>query len=640
MSPTPSPLPEPGLDLWREEQTPTWLVLVPLFIVFATLVALVIVPHFVTVRNAALRQDLTEVLMPLLALNTELERSVAAEAAAVRGYALTGDVAFADRFLSIHAFAGRLGAQVDSLAALYGAEVAGAAETFNRERSAWESMNLGRSPARLRADVYAHQEQFEAAHAAAHRLNEVVSLEIAEHRQRIEEAYQRRFLITGVLAVVALFAGAAALWLAHRLRRNSRHLLRRARDEAALRRIAEAMAEAENLPGALELIVRALAESGRANGVHIEQTTPERGAEVVAAVGEDAPPVGTRMPPGETPASSRDGYRLVVPLLAQGETLGAAVLVRAPSGRPFSEVEAQRARLLADMAALVLQRMGHFDDVRRQEQAMQESAAELRALTESLERKVQERTLRIQELARELTLAEQRERRAIAQILHDDLQQVLFGLQLNLRLLETRYPALDEAALKEAFGSVHDLLGEAILSTRGLTVDLSPPILPEEGIVEALDWLAAHMHQRFGLTVAVHAPGAVPALSEEMRSLLFQTAREMLFNVVKHAQTSRAFVTVYVKKEALVIEVRDEGVGFDPDGARVGDGRTLGGFGLRRARERLNLFGGWLEVTSTPGDGTRASVALPLAPLYEDSYEAGPPAYADFGNDVPARGRA
>ena len=320
------------------------------------------------------------------------------------------------------------------------------------------------------------------------------------------------------------------------------------------------------------------------------------------------------------------GAELVVPLLAQGETLGAAVLVRAPSGQPFSDAEAQRARLLVDMAALVLQRMGHFDEVRRQEQAMQETAAELRVLTESLERKVQERTLRIQELARELTLAEQRERRAIAQILHDDLQQVLFGLQLNLRLLETRYAVLDEAALTEAFGSVHDLLGEAILSTRGLTVDLSPPILPEEGIVEALDWLAAHMHQRFGLTVEVRAAGSAPAASEEMLSLLFQTVRELLFNVVKHARTDQAFVVVYEEAGALVIEVRDEGVGFDPDGVELGDGRALGGFGLRRARERLGLFGGRAEVASTPGGGTRASVSLPLARLHyeDDAFEADP----------------
>jgi two-component system, chemotaxis family, CheB/CheR fusion protein len=213
----------------------------------------------------------------------------------------------------------------------------------------------------------------------------------------------------------------------------------------------------------------------------------------------------------------------------------------------------------------------------------------------------------VHHLARELTLAEQRERLAIAQILHDELQQTLFGLQLNLRLLETRHGSLDEAGLHEAYGTLHDLVSDAILSTRSLTVDLSPPILPDDGLVEALHWLAEHMEQRFGLRVEVRAPRTVAAPSEEMRSLLFQTTREFLFNVVKHAGTDRAFVRVYEKDGHLIVDVRDEGAGFV-----LSDAAPLGGFGLRRARERLLLFGGRTDVRPGAGGGTRATVSLPL----------------------------
>ena len=590
------PSPSPALDLWSEERTPTWLVLAPLLLVVATLAALVVVPHLVTQRNAALRQELSDVLSPLAAYHAELERSVAAEAAAVRGYALTGDIAFADRFLNVHAYAEQVAAAVDSVAAVAGGDVAAAAAAFQGERVAWESLNLGRTPSELREGLGEHQRQFEAVNAAARRFDEVIDGEIAAHRSRIEAAYDLRSRVTAALALVALLAGAAALWLAYRLRKHSRHLLRRARDEAALRRIAQCMTEATDLADALGLIAEALASTARADGVRIEQVAPDsRDVQVVGSAGEALEEV-------------RGGSRLLVPLTADGAPLGSAVLGRGTGRPPFDEAEAHRARLLADMAALVLQRMGHFDEVRRKERALEETAAELRGLTESLEAQVQERTRHVHHLARELTLAEQRERRALAQILHDELQQALFGLQLHLRLLETRHATLDEAALGEAFGTLHALVSDAILSTRGLTVDLSPPILPEEGLVDALRWLAEHMEQRFGLRVEVRAARHVAAPSEEMHSLLFQTTREFLFNVVKHAGVDRAFVRLYEEDGHVVVEVRDEGAGFAPSE----EAGPLGGFGLRRARERLRLFGGRAEVCPGEGGGTRATVSLPV----------------------------
>jgi signal transduction histidine kinase len=93
-----------------------------------------------------------------------------------------------------------------------------------------------------------------------------------------------------------------------------------------------------------------------------------------------------------------------------------------------------------------------------------------------------------------------------------------------------------------------------------------------------------------------------------MRVLLFQIVRELLFNVVKHADTDRATVTIDEADGGLIIIVADEGAGFDPAALKP---KTEGGFGLFSVRERLRLFGGTLEIESAPGEGTRMIATIP-----------------------------
>src|SRR5690606_23084645 len=122
---------------------------------------------------------------------------------------------------------------------------------------------------------------------AAMQLAEVLAQEAEQHRQRIEEAERLRGRVTVALAVLALLAAAGALYLAWRLQQSRRLALRRARDEAALRRIAQAMAQAEDLPGALETIAQAVSEMAGADGALVEEVDWERGeVEVVARAGE------------------------------------------------------------------------------------------------------------------------------------------------------------------------------------------------------------------------------------------------------------------------------------------------------------------------------------------------------------------
>lgn len=620
-----------------------------MFVVVAALIALVVIPPLITERNTALRQDLLELYSPLGTHVSSLERTTGAELAAARAYALTGDPFFVDRFLAMHEYGNRVARGVDSLASELGGEVMQASDQLLRTKEQWTAANFGRTRASFRENLPEHQEHFEAMMRAAQRLREVLAREVEAHNRRIAHAERARDRVTALLALVALLAAGAALWLARRLQQSEHHILRRARDEATLRRIAQTMAEAEDLQGALQRIVGAVAEVAGADGAHIEQVDHDRNQiEVIAAIGEGAPAIGNRaaysgsavervlasgkaertgideMAPregqdGKLPdAGNRHSRFLIVPLVSEGEPLGALTLDRAPPKPAFDAAEARRTRLLADMAALVLRRLRLFEEVRRQEQKLRATAAELRTVNETLEERVQDRTRTVRQLSRELTLAEQRERRAVAQVLHDDLQQLLFALQLQLQSLETSTASLPEDVLRGELRRAHDVVGEAMSTTRRLTVDLSPPVQAGATFVDALRWLAAHTRERFGLDVEIQVADDLSIPADDLRLLLFQIVRELLFNVVKHAGTGKAVITVSALDGHLVVEVTDEGVGFDPAKNPAQTTSTSGGFGLRRAKERLALFGGGIQVEPKPGGGTRARVMVPMDRLLSD----------------------
>ncbi|MDX1532226.1 MAG: ATP-binding protein, partial [Rhodothermales bacterium] len=213
------------------------------------------------------------------------------------------------------------------------------------------------------------------------------------------------------------------------------------------------------------------------------------------------------------------------------------------------------------------------------------------------------------DLAAALTMAEQRERRRISQLLHDGLQQLLFGAHLQVDALEGEALQSDPAAFHAQVVRVGALLDEAVQACRTLALDLCPPVLEHEGVETALAWLAVHMREAHALDVDLYVEGPCDLPGVERRVLLFQLVRELLFNVVKHAGTRRARVRL-ADDGAVRITVEDDGVGFDAAAAEEEPGP---GFGLYSVRERLGLFGGTLVVDSRPGAGTRATLTLPKA---------------------------
>ncbi len=253
-----------------------------------------------------------------------------------------------------------------------------------------------------------------------------------------------------------------------------------------------------------------------------------------------------------------------------------------------------------------------FLNVLRDNTERKEAEEALRRANETLEQRVEDRTREVRSLASKLTMAEQEERRRISQILHDDLQQVLYAVNMKISRVRDSVRSADAADLEESLEKAEMWMERTISTTKRLTVDLSPPILEGEGLVDALRWLEKQMMELHGLNVQIEAEHNWHIPDEDLRVLLFQVVRELLFNVTKHSGAERAVIRLVEEEGRLVIHVVDGGRGFDVDAVQGGE-ESATGFGLFRAQERLQLLGGHLEVRSQPDKGTHIEVYTPIA---------------------------
>jgi PAS domain S-box-containing protein len=217
-------------------------------------------------------------------------------------------------------------------------------------------------------------------------------------------------------------------------------------------------------------------------------------------------------------------------------------------------------------------------------------------------------------LASNLTAADQTERHRISRMLHDDLQQYIFAVKMQLTFLGEAVEKNDFEGLKLDLKQLDEWLTQAITTTRQLSIDLSPPILHGEGLAEALIWLASQMKEQYGLEVSVHTNGVNPGFEEDVRVLIFQSLRELLFNVVKHSGTLKASLTFEQSDGTARIIVSDDGKGFDSE-ALMGDRKTA--HGLSRMRDRLFLLGSTLKVKSEPNKGTHITIEAPVKDMMD-----------------------
>lgn len=253
---------------------------------------------------------------------------------------------------------------------------------------------------------------------------------------------------------------------------------------------------------------------------------------------------------------------------------------------------------------------------RRRQYDLRDTLNRLREVNAHLE----DRTRLLQRLARQLTHAEERERHRLADILHEDLQQILAAVHYHLHLLPSEPPSESDGT--NIVEELRKMVSEAIEKSRTLSHDLSPPILHHGGLVPGLHWLGQQMDKAHGLVVRVEALERDEPADETLRVLLFRAVQELLFNIVKHAGTDRAEVRLWRSGQELHLIVEDQGAGFDPRSLEGSAGVDVGA-GLFSVRERMHLVGGQLEVQSTPGEGSRFELVVSAERIKNDGRAGG-----------------
>ena len=196
----------------------------------------------------------------------------------------------------------------------------------------------------------------------------------------------------------------------------------------------------------------------------------------------------------------------------------------------------------------------------------------------------------------------------LAEILHDDLQQTLAAAKFQLSVLDSRIRG--DETLREMVGQVRQMLKDAIEKSRSLSHELGPAVLAQSSLDDTFEWLARQMESQHGLVVHVQTRGRTESHSEPVRSFLYRAAREILFNVVKHARVSEAHLRLQRVRDQLRLTISDKGRGFDLQ-ALV----ETSGFGLLSVRERVEFLGGRMKIKSALGKGSTFLIAVPDASL-------------------------
>ena len=214
---------------------------------------------------------------------------------------------------------------------------------------------------------------------------------------------------------------------------------------------------------------------------------------------------------------------------------------------------------------------------------------------------------KLKKLNSEITLIEERERRRIAENLHDSLGQTLSLAYMNLSSI------IDEDCspnIKRTIEGTSELLNKAIDESRTLTYDLSPPILYELGLVPAIKWKLGQIAKKTGIEINLIVKDIHIKLKNEYNIFLYRIVGELFTNINKHANATKIDVQIFTDKEMYYIIVEDDGVGFNVNKNKTAANNS--GYGLMSIVERLDSIKGFFEIYSKLNNGTKAKIIVPL----------------------------
>lgn len=217
------------------------------------------------------------------------------------------------------------------------------------------------------------------------------------------------------------------------------------------------------------------------------------------------------------------------------------------------------------------------------------------------------RARQLRDLSRAVMEAEDRERKRLAVILHDDLQQLLAGA--NLQMGAASHHIGDNEKLRTVWNRVSAMLGEAQRTSRNLSHELFPAVLHEAELGQMLRWVSENARTIFGLDVDLSIESELEPVSPDVVRFLYRAVRELLCNTGKHADVTRMRITAGREADRIVLVVSDRGRGFDPDQLETADPHN--GIGLPFMQERIEWLGGKMQIESRIGEGSRFTLAVP-----------------------------
>ena len=216
---------------------------------------------------------------------------------------------------------------------------------------------------------------------------------------------------------------------------------------------------------------------------------------------------------------------------------------------------------------------------------------------------------RLRRLASEVSLVEEQERRSLAAELHDHVGQ---SLAMAKNLVAQMKETVREPRLEQPLVQLNELLSQSIADIRSLIFEISPPVLYELGFEAAIEWLSEQMQEKHKLAIEFRDDDNEKMLDEDICIFMFKAVRELLINITKHANAQNVVISIQRQEEMMVLEIRDDGTGFDMSRIDTKTGSNTG-FGLFNIRERAYYFGGAFYIHSESGVGTTVVLKAPLA---------------------------
>jgi signal transduction histidine kinase len=269
-----------------------------------------------------------------------------------------------------------------------------------------------------------------------------------------------------------------------------------------------------------------------------------------------------------------------VPLTYGAKTLGALTVYDVDIVGEFSTEELNLLRLFAALASVAVYNATLYQEVRASR-------------------------ARLQDLSRRLVEVQEAERRYLARELHDEIGQVLTGLNLMLDSIE-QSPDRSGNLLADA----QELLGELSDQVSDLSLNLRPTMLDDLGLLPALVWHLGRFENQTSIQINFEHTGLDRRFGLEVETAAYRIVQEGLTNVARHASVDQVEVRLWTDPQHLFIQIEDQGIGFSTDQVWASHAAS----GLAGMQERAEVLGGFLEINSTLGAGTTLLSTLPISP--------------------------